>query len=205
MNIIYQIKWWWSRGRVLAHGACRPEFDSRHWFFRLGRPTSSPHLSLSFISSCTACKYNSFLFPSFHLLLLLNSDRGCTKQWSFCLCSLSYLPLSSLSSLPIGTLLPVWNCCTACSVEEKSIISRHFGRTKTQTQGTWFRTTNSTSVLEEWHFLTHSELIEPVSTQAAQLTINFLLYFFHNTQLEMHLLFRDLIKDTPVVRESWTR
>ena len=38
-------------------------------------------------------------------------------------------------------------------------------------------------------FKTQSELIEPISPQAAQLGIHFLiLYFFHNTQLEMHLL-----------------
>ena len=34
--------------------------------------------------------------------------------------------------------------------------------------------------------LTQSELIEPVLPQAAQLGIHF--YYFHNTQLEMHLL-----------------
>ena len=35
-------------------------------------------------------------------------------------------------------------------------------------------------------FLTQSELIEPVSPQAALLGIHF--YSFHSTQLEMHLL-----------------
>ena len=33
-----------------------------------------------------------------------------------------------------------------------------------------------------------SELIEPVSPQAAQLGINFFPIFFHYTQLELHLL-----------------
>ena len=36
------------------------------------------------------------------------------------------------------------------------------------------------------HFLTQSELIEPVSLQAAQLGNHF--YCYRNTQLEMHLL-----------------
>ena len=54
-------------------------------------------------------------------------------------------------------------------------------------------------------FFTQSELIEPVSAQAAQLCIHFLLYYFHNTQSEMHLLLRDLIKDTPLVKESRKR
>ena len=45
------------------------------------------------------------------------------------------------------------------------------------------------------NFFTQTELIEP---QAAQLGI----HFFHNTQLEMHLLLRDLIKDNPLVKES---
>ena len=35
------------------------------------------------------------------------------------------------------------------------------------------------------HFFTQTELIEPALSQAAQLGIHF---FFHNTQLEMHLL-----------------
>ena len=36
-------------------------------------------------------------------------------------------------------------------------------------------------------FFTQSELIEPVTPQAAQLGIHFF-NFFHNTQLEMYLL-----------------
>ena len=38
-------------------------------------------------------------------------------------------------------------------------------------------------------FLTQSELIKPLSPQAAQLGVHFV-YYFHNTQLEMHLLER---------------
>ena len=41
--------------------------------------------------------------------------------------------------------------------------------------------------------------------QAAQLGIHFLSYFFHKTQLEMHLLLRDLNKGTPLVKESRKR
>ena len=51
-------------------------------------------------------------------------------------------------------------------------------------------------------FLTQSELIEPVLPQEAQLSIHFLLHFFHNTLLEMYLLLRDMIKDTPLVKEE---
>ena len=43
-------------------------------------------------------------------------------------------------------------------------------------------------------FLTQSELIRLVLPQAAQLDIHLLLYFFHNTQLEMSLLFERLDK-----------
>ena len=50
-------------------------------------------------------------------------------------------------------------------------------------------------------FFTQTELIEPVSHQAAQLGI----HFFHNTQLEKHLLLRNLIKDTVLVKESRNR
>ena len=50
-------------------------------------------------------------------------------------------------------------------------------------------------------FVTQSELIEPVSPEAAQLGI----HFFHNTQSDMQLLLRELNKDTPPVKESRKR
>ena len=49
-------------------------------------------------------------------------------------------------------------------------------------------------------FFTKSELIEPFSPLAAKLY-----FFFHFTQLEMHLLLGDLIKDTPPVKERRKR
>ena len=39
------------------------------------------------------------------------------------------------------------------------------------------------------------------ATTKIQVMFAFFSIFFHNTQLEMHLLWRDLIKDTPLVKE----
>ena len=54
-------------------------------------------------------------------------------------------------------------------------------------------------------FFIQSKLIEPVLPQAAQLGMHLFCYITFTTQLEMHLLLRDLIKDTPLAKDSKKR
>ena len=77
-----------------------------------------------------------------------------------------------------------------------------FSITRLQSRHFYLRQSHAVSSLAI-SFFTQSELIEPVLPQAAKLGIHF--YFFYKTQLEMHLLLWDLVKDTPLLKESRKR